>query len=235
MIRAIAIDDEPPALKIIENFCKKADFIHLEKSFTRPSEAFTYIGKSPVELLFLDIQMPTISGIDFYKSITKEIMVIFTTAYSQYAAEGFNVNAIDYLVKPYSFERFLKAVKKADDYFGYLNRVESSSTPYIYIRADYNLIKLNLQDIKYIQGLDDYAKFHLEDDRIIVSRMTMKSIMEKLPSREFIRVHRSFIVPKSKVDRIRNKILMIGDVEIPVGTSYEQNYIENFKNHGNIE
>jgi len=230
MIKAIAIDDEPPALRIIEKFCNNVDFISLEKTFTRPSEAQKYINKFPVDLMFLDIQMPSVSGIELYKSITHKIMVIFTTAYSEYAVEGFNLNAIDYLLKPFTFERFFKSVRKAEDYFNFIHQSENALRQFIFIRADHSLIKVQFRDILFIQGLDDYIKIHLGDKSILVARTTMKAIYEKLPAKEFIRVHRSYIVSVNKVEKIRNKNLIVRSVEIPVGTSYENVIEQYFKN-----
>ena len=221
MIRAIALDDEPPALKVVENFCKNVDFITLEKTFTKPSEAHKHIRKFPVDLIFLDIQMPSVTGIDFYKTISQDILVIFTTAYSEYAVEGFNLCAIDYLLKPFTFDRFLKSVRKADDYFNYLHQSENVIRQFIFIRADYSLIKINISDILFIQGLDDYIKIYLQDKPIVVARMTLKSIQEKLTANDFIRVHRSYIVPLSKVEKIKNKNIIIGSEEIPIGASFE--------------
>jgi DNA-binding LytR/AlgR family response regulator len=165
--------------------------------------------------------MPSVSGIDFYKSLSQDLMVIFTTAHSEYAVEGFDLSAVDYLLKPYTIERFLQAVKKADDYYNYLHQSEKSIQQFIFIRADYSLIRIKISDILFIQGLDDYIKIHHENRKITVARMTLKSIHEKLPVKEFIRVHRSYIIPISKVEKIRNKNLIIGTEEIPVGSSYE--------------
>jgi DNA-binding LytR/AlgR family response regulator len=221
MIKAIAVDDEPPALRVIENFSKNINFISLEKSFTRPSEAEKHMRKFPVDLIFLDIQMPSVSGIDFYKSISQEVMVIFTTAFSEYAVEGFNLSAVDYLLKPYTFERFHKAVNKANDYYNYLHQSDKAAQPFIFIRADYELIKIKISDILYIQGLDDYVKIFLDGKRVIVTRMTLKALQEKLPMSKFLRVHRSFIVPVNKIEKVSNKNILVGSVEIPIGGSFE--------------
>src|SRR3954467_12101398 len=152
MIKAIAIDDEPPALKVIENFCSKTAGISLEKTFTMPAEALKHLRKFPADLVFLDIQMPSVNGLDFYKSIRQDTMVIFTTAYSEYAVEGFNLSAVDYLLKPFTFKRFEQAVNKAKDFYSYSNPV-TQEQPYILIRADYSLVKINLQNIVFIEGL----------------------------------------------------------------------------------
>ncbi|HET8963365.1 MAG TPA: LytTR family DNA-binding domain-containing protein, partial [Chitinophagales bacterium] len=218
MITAIAIDDEPPALKIIETFCAQQDTVTLLKTFTRPSEALKYLRKYPVDLLFLDIQMPSLSGIHFYREIEQVAMVIFTTAHSQYAVEGFNLNAIDYLLKPFTFERFLTAVHKAGEYS---RQKEKSNREYLFIRVDYALVKVKIADILYVEGLDDYLQIYLEEQKKIVPRMTMKAMLGKLPPEEFIRVHRSFIVPLKRIEQVRNKIIYTAGREIPLGSSYE--------------
>lgn len=181
MIKAIAIDDEPPALKVIESFCSHAENIDLEKTFTSPNEALKYLRKFPVDLIFLDINMPSVTGIDFYKSLERETMVIFTTAYSEYAVEGFNLNAVDYLLKPFTQERFQQAIKKANDYYAYTRQSPGTINQSLYIRADYSLIKINYEDIVLIESLDDYLKIFLSNEKIIVARMTMKSMVEKFP------------------------------------------------------
>jgi len=229
MINAIAIDDEPPALKIVENFCSKIDAIELTKTFTQPAEALKYIHKFPVDLLFLDINMPSISGIDLYKSIEQNTMVIFTTAYSEFAVEGFNLNAVDYLLKPFTFERFNQAVNKAIEFYNYTHHISKEEEKFLFIRADYTLNKIAIADILYIEGLDDYIKIYIKNSKTIVARMTMKSMAEKLPASEFVRVHRSFIVPFHKIESVRNKTISIAENNIPIGSSYESAFFERFK------
>ncbi len=228
MIKAIAVDDEPPALKVIENFCAKVDSIELVKTFNKPTEALAHLKKFPVDLIFLDIQMPSMTGLEFHKAIEQNTMVIFTTAYSEYAVEGFNLQAIDYLLKPYTLERFQQAVDKAKEFYNYQHQKENTQN-YLFIRADYSLVKVNIADILYIEGLDDYLKIHLPGKKRVVARMTMKAIIEKLPGNEFIRVHRSFIVPLSKIESIRNKTIQLSGQEIPIGTSYEEEFFKLFK------
>src|ERR1700756_1980584 len=227
MIKAIAIDDEPLALKVIEAFCEKVDFITLEKTFNKPGEALKYTDNFPVDLLFLDINMPSINGIDFYKQLKQSTMVIFTTAYSEYAVEGFNLNAVDYILKPFTFDRFLLAVNKANEFFNYQNQKENSSQ-FLFVRADYSLVKINIANILYIEGLDDYLKIHIQNQKTVVTRITMKAILEKLP-KHFIRVHRSFIVPLPLVESVRNKTISIAGIDIPIGASYEENFFTHFK------
>ncbi len=221
MIRAIALDDEPLALRVIESFCSRLDYIKLEKTFTKTSEAHKHLRKQPVDLVFLDIQMPMQNGMEFYAEIEQNVLVIFTTAFSEYAVEGFNINATDYLLKPFSFERFLQAAQKVKAIYDLKNQVQPTEPQYLFIRADYSLNKILVSDILFIEGLDDYLKIHIDSQKTIVARMTMKAILEKLPAQEFVRVHRSFIVPISRIEKVRNKIIYIRDEEIPVSASYE--------------
>ena len=229
MIKAISIDDEPPSLKIIEDFCSGVDFIMLMKTFTQPSEALKYLRKFPVDLLFLDIQMPSLSGIDFYKKIEQNTMVIFTTAHSKYAVEGFNVSAVDYLLKPFTIERFMQAVNRANEFYNYLHQSEKTPRQYLFIRADYALTKINIADILFIEGLDDYLKIYLANQKTLVARMTMKAMYAQLPAKEFIRVHRSFIIPFGRIESVRNKIIFIAGKEIPLGSSYEEDFFKLFQ------
>lgn len=228
MIKSIAIDDEPPALKVLENFFEGLDFIELQKTFTRPTEALKYLERYPIDLLFLDINMPSLSGIEFYKQVQQQTMVIFTTAHIEYAVEGFNLSAVDYLLKPYTKERFLQAVHKAREFYNYQHQADNTQ-PFFFVRADYSLIKINYHDIIYIEGLDDYLKIHLQNQKAIVARMTMKSMLEKLPQKDFIRVHRSYIIPLSKIESVRNKTIHIGGREFSIGSSYEENFFKMFK------
>ena len=225
MISAIAVDDELPALSLLENFCRKTDFIELQKSFNKPNEALRYLQQFPVDLLFLDINMPSLTGIDLYKAVQQNTMVIFTTAYSEYAVEGFNLNAIDYLLKPFTFDRFMQAVNKVKSAAKLSGEQKEK---YLFIRADYSLIKIVIDDILFIEGLDDYLKIHIQNDKPIIARMTLKNVLEKLPSSDFIRVHRSYVVPLSRIKSVRNKVISIENEEIPIGTSYEENFLKLF-------
>ncbi len=226
MIKAIALDDEPPALSIVESFCRQVDFIDLDKTFTNPNEALKHLSKFPADLLFLDIRMPSVTGFEFRRQVPQGLMVIFTTAYSEYAVEGFNVNAVDYLLKPFTFDRFLQAVNKAHDFYKFLHQYESAVQQYIFIRADYSLVKIMLKDILYIEGLDDYMKIHISGRKPLVARMTMKALIDKLPPKDFIRVHRSFIVPLSRIEKVRNRMIYVGESEIPIGNSFEKAFFE---------
>ena len=229
MIKAIALDDEPLALQVIESFCSRIGYIQLEKTFTKTAEAHKYLRKQPVDLIFLDIQMPMQNGMEFYAQIEQNVMVIFTTAYSEYAVEGFNVNAADYLLKPFSFERFSQAAEKVKTVYDTKNQSVNNESQYLFIRADYSLYKILIADILFIEGLDDYLKIHIQNQKTIVARMTMKTILEKLPVADFVRVHRSFIVPLAKIDKVRTKIIYIGNEEIPLSASYETAFLSMIK------
>ena len=222
MIRTIAIDDEPLALKVIENFCSKTASIDLKKVFTHPAEALRHLNNFPTDLIFIDIQMPLMTGIEFYRQVEQGVMAIFTTAYSEYGVEGFNLNALDYLLKPFSFERFQQAVNKAEEYCAIQQQAEKD---YIYVRADYSLIKINISDILFIEGLGDYLKIYIHGQKTVVARMTMKEMTQNLPAQKFVRVHRSFIIPFKRIDYLRNKSIFIGGKEIPIGNSYEAHFL----------
>lgn len=229
MMQAVAIDDEPLALEVIKALCEEVDFIKLEKTFTKPGEALKYLRKFPVDLLFLDIQMPSMTGIRLYESIPQNTMVIFTTAFSEYAVQSYELNAIDYLLKPIRKERFQKAVHKAYEYFSYIHQMAGQSEQAFFVRVNYKLVKISYESILYIEGLSDYLKIHLNDGQTIVPRMTMKEITEKLPDSDFIRVHRSFIVPKARIQNVKSRSLQIPEREIPVGVTYAEKLGELFK------
>lgn len=228
MIKAIALDDEPPALDVIKSFCNQTDSIDLVKAFTKAEEAAKYLANFPVDLLFLDINMPSISGLEFKKQVSLTTMVIFTTAYSEFALEGFNLNAVDYLLKPFTLERFTQAVEKANAYYLFLHQNAAAKPDHILVRVDYSLVKIALTDVVFIEGLDDYLKIHLKAQKPVVTRMTMKGLLEKLPQSEFLRVHRSYIVPLSRIEAVRNKTISIGNEEIPISASYEEKFFEAF-------
>lgn len=216
MITAIALDDEILALRIIENYASKIENLSLEKVFNKQSDAQKHLNKYPVDLIFLDIEMPAKNGLDFYKNISQDTKVIFTTAYAEYAVDAFNVNAVDYLVKPFSFERFKTAVEKVKV------KSEENESKYLSIRADYKLHQIAFENILLIEGLDDYVQIHLKDTTKITARSSMKNIFEKLSDKEFMRVHRSYIVPISSIKTIVNRNIHIGEFIIPIGETYRE-------------
>lgn len=227
MIKAIAIDDEPLALMVIENYCVRNKEVELVKTFSNLKDAQKYINQFPIDLMFLDIQISRTNGMDFYKNLNKKIPVIFTTAFAEYAVDGFNVSALDYLLKPIDYERFEEAIHKA--VLILVDKKLAQSEDFLMIRADYKLNKIAYNDIVYIEGLDDYVKIHLMDQKKITARISMKSILEKLPGNLFVRVHRSYIVPLKKVKSIQNKILYLDQIEIPIGETYRNSILDLFK------
>ena len=227
MITAIAIDDEAPALKIIENFCSRTEGIRLERSFLRPDQALHYLQTTPVDLLFLDIHMPSQSGLDLYKTLDPGPLVIFTTAHSEYAVEGFNLNAIDYLLKPFTLERFLQAVNKATQFVSFRQNPEQGET--LLIKADYSLIRIHTSDILFVEAADDYLKIHQDNKPPLIVRMTMKSLVSLLPPGEFIRTHRSYIVALRRIENVRNRNITIAGRAIPIGSNYETAFFQQFK------
>jgi DNA-binding LytR/AlgR family response regulator len=222
MIKAIAIDDEPLALELIEAFCATFDFLQFEKGFTKTAAALQFLQKNPVDLLFLDIKMPAISGVDFYRSLTHKPMLIFTTSFSEYALESYELDAVDYLLKPFTLDRFEKAVNKAYDLYNLVHKATASEgAKFLMLRVDQGVIKVLLDNILFIEGLDNYLKIHLHDQPPVVVRLTMKALLEKLNEQEFIRVHRSYIVPLKRIESVKQKIITIAGEEIPVGKNYE--------------
>jgi DNA-binding LytR/AlgR family response regulator len=222
ILNTIAIDDELPALQVVETYCRQLPYINLLKTFHKTGEALIWLEQHPVDLMFIDIQMPSRNGIDLFRSVKQECMAIFTTAYSEYAVEGFQVQAVDYLLKPFSPERFKQAADRALKLFQLRRQVASSGLESIYIRVDYNLVKIVLNEIIFIEGLDDYLKIHRDAQPPLVVRMTMKAMLEKLPAGLFIRVHRSYIVPLKRIEKVRNRIIQIAGEEIPLGNSYAE-------------
>lgn len=227
MINAIAIDDEPLALTVIQSLCDKSESINLKETFTRPGEALKYLQKYPVDLIFCDIQMPAMTGISLVKSLQQQTMVIFTTAFSQYAAVSYELNAIDYLLKPINLKRFTQAITKAQEYFDYIHK-DQSTNKNIFVRADFSLVKIPLDEILYIEGLADYLKIHIKNRKTVVARMPMKEMVEKLNSTDFIRVHRSFILPFSKIEAVRGTTIFIGEKEFPIGRTYVDEFYSRY-------
>ncbi len=218
MIHCIAIDDEPLALQLINEYCGKISFLQLDKVFTNTDEARVWLSQNKVDLLFLDIQMPDVNGLQFYKSLSVKPLVIFTTAYKDFAVEGFNVDAVDYLLKPFEYDRFLKAVYKSKEYLEFLSSQELQLNS-IFVKVNYEIMKINLKDIELIEALDDYIKLYIKPNPVL-TLMTLKSIQERLPVRDFARVHRSFIVPINKIEKFSKTKLLVAGKEIPIGSSY---------------
>ena len=232
MIRALALDDEPPALQVLSNFCANTEGVTLLQTFTRPRELLDYLAQHPVDLLFLDINMPTVNGLSFYKSIPQKIPVIFTTAYSEYAVESYEVNAVDYLLKPYALNRFQQAIDKVKSTLYFTPSDQNHNvleSQHLTLRVEYSLVKVNFKDILYIEALDNYLKVQLVNQDRLITRMTIKAICEKLPAKQFIRVHRSFIVALEHIEGVRNRIITLKNGQsIPLGRYYEKGFLSHF-------
>ena len=224
MIRCLIVDDEPLAREILGQYVSQSDELQLVGACKNANEVVELLQKESVDVLFLDIQMPGISGMALMKSLENPPLVVFTTAYAQYAVEGYEVSAIDYLLKPISPDRFKKAVEKVKDMIRY-KKSSSNDLNYMFIRADYQDIKVMFDDILYVEGLKDYVKVVTKEKRII-TLTNIKGMLEKLPQDRFIRVHKSYIVAKDKVQTVKGTILTIDDKEIPIGLTFKDNFMK---------
>lgn len=233
MIKVLIVDDEPLAQDVLETYVKKVPDLYLVGTCKNAIEASTILNKEVVDLLFLDIQMPQLNGIDFLKSLTKKPFVIITTAFSDYAVEGFELNVVDYLLKPISFNRFLLAINRIIDSKTSTINEESSRTSdnkesYFFVKADKKMVKINHKDILYIEGLKDYVIIKLAKSRL-VTLQTMKSLEDKLPSKTFKRIHRSYIVNLDKLEAIVGNTVEVkeGDqqIKLPIGKNYKDELI----------
>lgn len=231
-IKCIAIDDEPLALRQIADFVRQTPFLELVAQCKDAFEATEVLQKSEVELMFVDINMPGLNGLDFIRSLIKKPEVIFTTAHSEFAVEGFKVDALDYLLKPIGYQDFLKAANKAKAYFDRIAKahINSPEDEYLFVKSEYRIIRVNLQDIKYIEGMREYVRIHCSNSKPVMSLMSMKSLEENLPADQFMRVHRSYIVNLKQVTTVeRSRIVFDKDVYIPVSDQYKekfQNYLD---------
>ena len=219
MIRAIAIDDEPIALDIIESHANKIPFLELKAGFTNAYQALEFLKTNSVDLLFLDVKMPDISGMDFLKSLSKAPLVIFTTAYQEYALESYDFQTVDYLLKPFDFGRFLKAVNKVSD------RLEQKNDQHLFLKTGYEYVRLEIAQIKYAKAEGNYVKFVTESEQVL-SRMTMQQAEDLLLPQSFLKTHRSFLVNKAFINKIEKHQLSIGSEVIPISSIYYQLLVE---------
>jgi DNA-binding LytR/AlgR family response regulator len=237
MIRCIAVDDEPLAVKKIAGYIWKIPFLDLVAECRSASEAMNVMNSTTIQLLFIDINMPDISGMEFVQSLTTKPYVIFTTAYSEYAVEGFQVDAVDYLLKPLSFSNVLKAANKVKNLVE-LNELKQKDTlrtsaNHIFVKSEYKLIRIELDTIKYIESQHEYIEIHLTDSKPVKTQLSLKSIEEQLPSDRFMKVHRSYIVNLSRISVVeRNRIVFDGNIYIPVSEQYKEKFQEYI--NGNI-
>ena len=235
-IRCAIIDDEPLALGLLASYVKKTPSLELCGTYSSAIRAMEMLPNNPVDLLFLDIQMPELNGLEFSKMVPEKTRIVFTTAFEQYAIDGYRANALDYLLKPISYADFIEAVGKAVEWFNLKLKAEGEKTntqtetpDYIYVKSDYKLIQISLDKILYIEGLKDYVKIYTEDNpRPILSLISMKALEEKLPEERFLRVHRSFIVQKQKIKVIDKGRIVFGKEYIPISETYKtllQDYV----------
>lgn len=219
-IKCVAIDDEPLALQLIREYIKRFPALRLLHTFDDAIAGAEYLRSHEVDLLFVDINMPDITGIELVKSLQPMPSVIFTTAYKKFAIDGFELNALDYLLKPISFERFEKAIDKATGHLFFRDAQKRSQEQALVVRAEYQLVKINLHEIEYIESFEDYIKIHRTGAKPVMTLMTLKNILEKLPPDQFQRVHRSFVVAISHIRSIVNRKIRLGSAEIPISDSY---------------
>ncbi|MCC9167490.1 LytR/AlgR family response regulator transcription factor [Pontibacter harenae] len=236
-IRCLAVDDEPLALDILESYISKLPFLHLVKTCSSATEAMQVLQEEQIDLMFLDIEMPELTGIQLLNILKNQPLIIFTTAYPDYALEGFNQDAVDYLLKPIPYDRFLKAVTKAQDRIQRSGKSQQEVTPaatvlqpvpehdFMFVKADYKTIRVDFADILWIEGLKDYIIIQTKDQKII-TLLSMNKMMEKLPESKFLRVHRSFIVSLQKIDSIEKSRIRIGAKEIPIGEVYKEHFLK---------
>lgn len=233
-IKCIVVDDEPIAREILKDHLQKIDAMEMIASCKNAVEAFNTINNKKVDLIFLDINMPEISGLSFARSINKDIKIIFTTAYREYAVDGFDLKAVDYLLKPISFERFLQSVNKFLDETPVVSAEKDKTVPpeksdFIFVRADRKMIRVDFDEISYIESLGDYLKIHLPE-KTIVTRETISSIEAKLPQNDFIRVHRSFIVSLKRINSFTSEFVEVNKKAIPISRSYKKTVLKRLEN-----
>ncbi len=225
------MDDEPMALNLVESYVEKTPFLELKQKCSSAIEAMEFIKEQPVDLLFLDIQMPDLTGLEFSKMLPKETRVVFTTAFDQYALEGFKVEALDYLLKPFDYAEFLAAANKANHYFSLLkgksqNEV-SEAKEFLFVKSEYKQLRIKLSDVLYFEGLKDYIKIWLKDNpKPILTLMSLKSLQEELLETQFLRVHRSFIVSLKNIEVIERSQIIINNQRITVSEQYKPAFLE---------
>ena len=230
-ITCVIVDDEPMALNLVESYVEKTPFLNLKKKCSSAIEAMEFIKNDPVDLLFLDIQMPDLTGIEFSKMLPENTRVIFTTAFDQYALEGIKVEALDYLLKPFDYAEFLAAANKANKWFslvkGKQQNVVSEEKEFLFVKSEYKQLRIKLSDVLYFEGLKDYIKIWLKDNpKPILTLMSLKSLQEELPETHFMRVHRSFIVSLKNIEEIERSQIIINKQRITVSDQYKSKFLE---------
>lgn len=229
-LKTIAIDDEPLALRLVSDYIGKTPFLELVGAFDNPLDAIDFLSGNGIDLIFVDIQMPDLTGIEFARTLENAPKLIFTTAYEKYALEGFKLNAVDYLLKPFSYEEFLKAAQKARKQAeletGMPQSIEANNQ-FLFLKSEYKIRRINFNDILYIEGLKDYIKVYTtSEDKPVLSLNSIKSLEQKLPEERFMRVHRSFIVNLDRIDTIERSRIIFGKTYIPVSDQYKDKFQE---------
>jgi len=219
-LRFVAIDDEPLALELIKGYALQFPEIEMVQMFDDAVSGVEFLRHNNIDLLFVDINMPDINGLDLVKSLGYKPIVIFTTAYKKFAFDGFELDALDYLLKPIDFKRFSKAVEKAIDYYHYKHSSGEEQNKSIFVYCEYRLIKISIDDIEYIESLDDYIKIHFTAAKPLLTLMTLKNVLEKLPPEKFKRIHRSYIVSVSKIKSVLSRKVQLASAELPVSNTY---------------
>lgn len=234
-LRCLLVDDEPLALRLLAGYVERIPFLELVGTCRSAIEAMQVLQREQVDVLFLDVQMPDLTGVEFVRTIRPQAAVVFTTAYKQYAVEGFDLDAVDYLIKPIPFDRFLKAATKVQE------RLQPAAPPapvlvaapvppaapveeYIFVKADYHTQRVTLRDIRYLEGLKDYVKIHLGAAKPLLTLNSLRAFEERLPATDFVRVHRSYIVALNWIDSIRKNRIYMGEVVIPIGDAYAESF-----------
>ncbi|AEL27916.1 LytR/AlgR family response regulator transcription factor [Cyclobacterium marinum] len=232
-ISCLIVDDEPMALNLVESYAKKTPFLDLRGKCSSAIEAMEFLKTTPVDLLFLDIQMPDLTGIEFSKMLPKDTRVIFTTAFDEYALEGFKVEALDYLLKPFDYAEFLAAANKASTWFNLIRGKQQTSpekvenNEFLFVKSEYKQVRIKLSEVLYFEGLKDYIKIWLKDHpKPILTLMSLKSLEDELPENQFMRVHRSFIVSLNNIEVIERSQILINDQRITVSDQYKPKFLE---------
>ncbi|MBN1415793.1 MAG: response regulator transcription factor [Bacteroidales bacterium] len=236
-MKCLIVDDEPLAQQVIEDFINRVPFLEFAGKCSNAMEAIEIMQQIQIDLLFLDINMPVVTGMDLIASLTVKPLFILTTAYSEYAVESYALNATDYLLKPIPFERFLAAVNKAYEIFNLRKQTnaintgkqEESGPEHIFVRADYQTVRIIVDDIQYIEGVRDYIRIHLTGKKPVMTLQTMKNMAEMLPRQKFIRIHKSFIINLGRIDAIERNQVIFGDKRIRIGDGYREQFMNRIK------
>ena len=232
-MKCTVVDDEPFALELIMNYVRRTPFLELEECFSNPYKALAYLNNNKVDLVFLDINMPELSGIQLYKSLPSPPLVIFTTAYPEYAAESYEYNAVDYLVKPIKYERFLKAVNKASGLAAPAGRISTpesglekpgNTKEYLMIKSGNRLVKVFPDDIQYIEAAGNYMCFHVKGKKLM-ALLSMNDALDILPSNDFVRIHKSYIISLKHLDAVERQDVVVAGKQLPIGITYREHFI----------